>query len=287
MNPYPKVIVLFAVSIACASGQYQRLASAPSPRIRLARVHTSWTVFQHPRFGYELPIPPGVKALGRPEEAATPKFVSADGFFEMSARGGMFRGYPAELVEAQWRLAHRQGGREITYQLKGSSWFVVSGTDKAGIEFYEKFMIRGQQVAVLSVRFPRSRLREFEPWVEKIEDGFRPVVLRAGSPEMAPRSLHDQDDRPAEKETTSEPRRSESAQQRTTLPKSAESLPKTPPQAEEPLFTANPPTAAKIAGKSGFVFSPFSSDNRMVDVAGIPSGTKVKCPYTMKIFRVP
>ena len=33
--------------------------------------------------------------------------------------------------------------------------------------------------------------------------------------------------------------------------------------------------------------SPFSSNERMVDVTDIPSGTKVKCPYTMKIFRVP
>lgn len=32
--------------------------------------------------------------------------------------------------------------------------------------------------------------------------------------------------------------------------------------------------------------SPLSGDHRLVDVLGVPSGTKVKCPYTMKIFRV-
>lgn len=283
MNPFPKIIALFAVSIACASGQFQRSAPAEESQ---SRVYTSWTVFQHPRSGYELPIPPGVRAVGSPEATSTPKFVSADGLFELSAWGGMSRGSPGQVVENQWRLAHRQGDREITYQRKGSTWFVVSGTDRAGVEFYEKFTMSGQQVAALSVRFPRARLREFEPWIEKIEDGFRPVVLRKGSPDLAPLSLRDQGDPPADR-TTSEPRRSEPDRQRTTLPKSTANLPKTPPNAEEPSVAVDTPTAAKVAGKTGFVFSPFSSENRIVDVTGMASGTKVKCPYTMKVFRVP
>lgn len=34
-------------------------------------------------------------------------------------------------------------------------------------------------------------------------------------------------------------------------------------------------------------YSPFRSNATIVDVDGIRSGTKVKCPYTMKVFRVP
>lgn len=42
-----------------------------------------------------------------------------------------------------------------------------------------------------------------------------------------------------------------------------------------------------IVGKKGFVYSPFATDKGEVDVEGIPAGTKVKCPYTGKTFRVP
>ena len=46
------------------------------------------------------------------------------------------------------------------------------------------------------------------------------------------------------------------------------------------------PFGELVPGKSGFVYSPWSKKG-LVDVSGIPTGTKVKCPYTSKTFRVP
>lgn len=47
------------------------------------------------------------------------------------------------------------------------------------------------------------------------------------------------------------------------------------------------PYGQPIVGKKGFVYSPYAPDKGQVDVDGIPAGTKVKCPYTGKVFRVP
>lgn len=47
------------------------------------------------------------------------------------------------------------------------------------------------------------------------------------------------------------------------------------------------PTAKAVPEKPGYVFSPFDSSGRYVDVSGYPSGTKVKDPWTDKIFVVP
>jgi hypothetical protein len=47
------------------------------------------------------------------------------------------------------------------------------------------------------------------------------------------------------------------------------------------------PTAKAVPDKSGYVFSPFDSSGRYVDVSGYPPGTKVKDPWTDKIFIVP
>jgi len=47
------------------------------------------------------------------------------------------------------------------------------------------------------------------------------------------------------------------------------------------------PTGKSVPGKPGYVFSPFDKEGRYVDVSGFPSGTKVKDPWTDKIFLVP
>lgn len=46
------------------------------------------------------------------------------------------------------------------------------------------------------------------------------------------------------------------------------------------------PTAKPVPNKSGYVFSP-SDPSKYVDVTGYPSGSKVKDPYSGKIFLVP
>lgn len=49
----------------------------------------------------------------------------------------------------------------------------------------------------------------------------------------------------------------------------------------------NFPTAKSVPGKSGYVFSPFDTEGRYVDVSGFAPGTKVKDPWTDKVFLVP
>jgi hypothetical protein len=51
----------------------------------------------------------------------------------------------------------------------------------------------------------------------------------------------------------------------------------------EPMF----PTARAVPGKAGYVFSPFDTKGRYIDVRGYPPGSKAKDPWTNKIFIVP
>jgi hypothetical protein len=47
------------------------------------------------------------------------------------------------------------------------------------------------------------------------------------------------------------------------------------------------PFGVAIAGRPGFVNSPYAAKYQLVDVTGLPAGMEVKCPYTGKLFRVP
>ena len=63
------------------------------------------------------------------------------------------------------------------------------------------------------------------------------------------------------------------------------------PKPSSPARTSYPqtefPTAKAVPDKPEYVFSPFDSSGRYVDVSGYASGTKVKDPWTDKIFIVP
>lgn len=47
------------------------------------------------------------------------------------------------------------------------------------------------------------------------------------------------------------------------------------------------PVGRWVPGKPNYVYSPFAASNQVVDVEGHAPGTKVKCPYTGKVFAVP
>lgn len=47
------------------------------------------------------------------------------------------------------------------------------------------------------------------------------------------------------------------------------------------------PTAKVVPGKPGYVFSPYDPNGGYVDVSGFSPGSKVKDPYSGKIFLVP
>lgn len=59
----------------------------------------------------------------------------------------------------------------------------------------------------------------------------------------------------------------------------------TPPAPVTPAPQTDFPTAKRT--KPGFVKSPFDSLGREIDVRGMRSGQKARCPYTQKVFLVP
>lgn len=59
------------------------------------------------------------------------------------------------------------------------------------------------------------------------------------------------------------------------------------PRSAQQQTTQSFPTAKPVAGKPGFVISPYDPNGGYVDVTGYPSGSKAKDPYSQKIFIVP
>jgi hypothetical protein len=66
----------------------------------------------------------------------------------------------------------------------------------------------------------------------------------------------------------------------------ASAMPRTPVGPRAATNQSEFPVAKPVPGKSGYVYSPYDS-SKYVDVSGYTPGSKVKDPYTQKIFIVP
>ena len=61
-----------------------------------------------------------------------------------------------------------------------------------------------------------------------------------------------------------------------------------PTPAPQPLAPREDlPFGIPVVGKKGMVYSPYAPEKGVVDVENLKRGTRVRCPYTEKHFRVP
>ena len=54
-----------------------------------------------------------------------------------------------------------------------------------------------------------------------------------------------------------------------------------------PPATGTPDYAIKVPGKPGYVRSPYTKEEKLINVQGLPPGTEAKDPYTDRTFLVP
>ena len=84
----------------------------------------------------------------------------------------------------------------------------------------------------------------------------------------------------------SQPQPKPSVPPRTASTESSKPLP-TPASHAASNSSGQFPTAKPVPGKPGYVYSPFDTNGGYVDVNGFPPGSKVKDPYSGKVFLVP
>ena len=139
------------------------------------------------------------------------------------------------------------------------------------------------RVATAPVHYALKR-HSNEPTMVGTTDAIESDVTQPGHPApttqfaSAPHSQRKADATKSEKPSKTTPA---VAYSETTQP-----APRTSSPAQEANSTAFP-TAKAVPDKPGYVFSPFDSSGRYVDVSGYTPGTKVKDPWTDKIFVVP
>lgn len=350
-----------------AAAQYPGAGAGPTGRPTYDR----WTNYLNPDYAYQVPIPPGVRAVTNPRKGGSCRFVSTDGLLVLKVWGSELDPQPGDPLEPAWREASNLRGRSIDFQRRSRTGFVLAGRNGDGSDFYEKVILGRGAVSGINISYPSQMAERFAPWVDEIEQGFgwdprllAPPPALAGEP--PPRGIfggirqyftgEGQEDRPSpyfrrersmdgppsDRANPSLPPASSSSSSTTphdpsrtrvdltppppvsrerdrdvppsksldklpdtsssstapvpnpgrtspssATPSSAQSSPSSSTPKPAPTKREDLPYGISIPGRKGYVYSPFTDNKQQVDVTDIPTGTKVKCPYTGKVFRVP
>jgi hypothetical protein len=279
--------------------------------------YEGWTLFADSHVGFKLPVPPGIKPANAPEAAGPSRFVSDDGAFVMTAWGG-FSSTPLRIMEWQLGQARTVAGRSVSTLRKDLSGFVIAGADRNGTKFFQKLIIRGDRLAMFTLTYPQSRLRDFDALVPKIEAVFlissklpnpsqaSALVAKPPDENLSPQQGENIDITPppprsAKKEFAEYLLKGQHAALKRdapqepaaekSLPAARDGLEPAPPKSGEKSVRTGAaiegiPVAVAVPGEPGFVYSPYQKD-QVVDAVDLPRGTRVKCPYTGRIFKLP
>lgn len=130
-----------------------------------------WLLYHNARFGFVVPVPPGMRPLRPPDNGDGQVFVSADGKVQLTASGGFNVDHFGD-VEARWQDALADPGRTLTYKRKTAAWFVISGVTKDGTGFYERYTADHNSCASWSMTYPQAEEKKYAAWIERIAKGY-------------------------------------------------------------------------------------------------------------------
>lgn len=130
-----------------------------------------WRIYRNPRFGFVLPVPPGMQDERPPENGGGQSFVSRDGRVRLVAWGS-FNVDGFDDVETRWRQELATEGRTVTYKRKTAGWFVVSGIEADGSHFYLRHEADAKHSAGWLMTYPAADEARASAWIERIAKGY-------------------------------------------------------------------------------------------------------------------
>ena len=164
-------------------------------------------------------------------------------------------------------------GCQATHNVATTSYHVTRGAAVGSYKVARAVAVGSYRVASAPVYYA-TRKSSGEPTMVGTTEATSSDVTEPGQP-MPPKTT-------AERRQSGTP----SGASHTTRKETAQSSTRTG-SSRRSASQENFPTAKAVPAKSGYVFSPFDTEGRYVDVSGFPPGTKVKDPWTDKIFLVP
>lgn len=92
--------------------------------------------------------------------------------------------HPGELNESLgnfWKKELADRGSTVNYKLKKNDWYVISGVNTNGYEFYHQVFFYPTYWVEFEITYPHARHDRYDPWVDRIAQDFVPALPGNGS----------------------------------------------------------------------------------------------------------
>ena len=142
----------------------------------------SWTTYENARFGFSLRYPADLFEIERTSQAGDGVVFRARDADAVLLVGALPNSDHRTIASYQQFVARKSySDYQITYQPRGTEWFVLSGKRAEKI-FYEKvvFSCSGHLINSFAIIYPADRREIFDRVVERLEASFQPGTKGCG-----------------------------------------------------------------------------------------------------------
>ncbi len=176
MQPVLRLLLLALLTLTPAALHAQAAAATADDeawQVPVTLGKDGWMIYENPRFGSIIPVPPAMVPLRPPDNGDGQAFVSPDGTVVLTVYGAFNVDGNGDL-EARWQADLAEAGRTITYKRKTPGWFVLSGVLPDGTGFYERYTADSKHVAAWRITYPQAQEKKYAPWIERIAKSYQP-----------------------------------------------------------------------------------------------------------------
>jgi len=84
--------------------------------------------------------------------------------------------HPEEFLDNFWQQELSTRGETVTYKFKKDNYYVISGINPNGYEFYHKVFFYPTYWLEFEITYPHAKHVVYDGWVERITHDFVPVL---------------------------------------------------------------------------------------------------------------
>jgi hypothetical protein len=137
---------------------------------------SDWRQEINRRWGFSLSYPKSLIPEPLPTNGGGRRYHSADHEVSLVAMGAHTHAeVPDESLDGFWQKELDDRGHTVTYRFKKNNFYVISGSNANGYEFYHKvFFFPGYWVE-FEMTYPHSQRQRYDEWVKRIAREFVPT----------------------------------------------------------------------------------------------------------------
>ena len=135
---------------------------------------SDWKREVNRRWGFALTYPASLIPEPFPTDGAGRRYHSADNSVSLAVMGS--HTHPEEFLDNFWQKELSTRGETVTYKFKKDNYYVISGVNPNGYEFYHKVFFYPTYWLEFEITYPHAKHVVFDAWVERIAHDFVPVL---------------------------------------------------------------------------------------------------------------